>query len=83
MRNLLLLIGTRKGAFIARTDRERRHWELRGPFFAGAEVNDVNLIPGDPRRIVVAGKSIAIETSDDGIASIEESRLRQVQERWQ
>jgi photosystem II stability/assembly factor-like uncharacterized protein len=41
MAQLALLIGTRKGAFIAFSDEARRTWDLRGPFFKGVEVNHV------------------------------------------
>jgi len=34
-------------------------------------------------KITVAGRSIAIEISDDGVSSLDESKLRQIQERWQ
>ena len=33
-----LLIGTRKGAFIAESDGDRREWQLRGPSFPGQQV---------------------------------------------
>lgn len=39
-----LLLGTRKGAFLATSDAARRRWELQGPFFKGGEVNDVGFI---------------------------------------
>lgn len=34
----LVLVGTMKGAFIFRADRERRAWEMGGPYFAGSAV---------------------------------------------
>jgi hypothetical protein len=34
-------------------------------------------------KVTVAGKSIAIEIGDDGVSSLDESKLRQIQERWQ
>lgn len=63
----LLLIGTRKGGFIAESDAARRQWSLGGPILKGTEVNHVAHV-GDG-RLVVAGKSgwwgPAIQISDD------------------
>jgi len=65
---VLLLIGTRKGGFIAAADGRRRDWTLTGPILKGCEVNHVTYIP-DARTIVVAGKSgwwgPAIQVSSD------------------
>ncbi|HET7435296.1 MAG TPA: exo-alpha-sialidase [Thermoanaerobaculia bacterium] len=36
--DVLLLIGTTKGAFIARADASRSSWELGGPYFPGSAV---------------------------------------------
>src|SRR5215510_9489746 len=36
--DVLLLIGTTKGAFILRSNLQRRHWELGGPYFHGHNV---------------------------------------------
>ena len=33
-RRVLVLIGTRKGAFILEGDESRKSWELKGPFCA-------------------------------------------------
>jgi len=35
MPRTLLLIGTRKGCFVAESDADRRNWELRGPYCEG------------------------------------------------
>jgi photosystem II stability/assembly factor-like uncharacterized protein len=63
-----LLIGTRKGGFIATSDAARRAWTLEGPFLKGCEVNHVAYVPGSG-TIVLAGKSSwwgpAIQLSDD------------------
>ncbi len=37
-RDVLLLVGTMKGAFVLRTDRKRARWEVGGPYFPGAPV---------------------------------------------
>lgn len=36
--DVLLLVGTMKGAFIARADRSRRSWDVGGPYFPGSAV---------------------------------------------
>jgi photosystem II stability/assembly factor-like uncharacterized protein len=35
MSNTLLLVGTRKGAFVVESDADRRDWRIRGPFCEG------------------------------------------------
>ena len=57
MRQVLLMIGTRKGGFLAFADPDRKTWRLEGPIFKGAEVNHINLVPGSPPTIYMAGKS--------------------------
>src|SRR5580700_1940472 len=42
---LLLLIGTKKGAFIVDSDADRRSWRLRGPF---CEAWPINHVAADP-----------------------------------
>ncbi len=44
---ILLLIGTRKGLFLARSDTERRRWQLEGPRLAGYEIYHAVLDPRD------------------------------------
>lgn len=41
---IALLVGTRKGGFIAFSDASRRSWDVRGPFFKGVEVNHVGYV---------------------------------------
>ena len=36
--DILLLVGTMKGAFIVRADRSRARWEVGGPYFPGSAV---------------------------------------------
>ena len=36
--DVILLVGTMKGAFILRAERARRHWEVGGPYFPGSAV---------------------------------------------
>jgi len=41
MARVLVMVGTRKGAFLFESDEARRHWELRGPFCEGWPVYHV------------------------------------------
>lgn len=63
----LLLIGTRKGGFIAASDAHRRDWTLSDPILKGCEVNHVAQVGGG--RLIAAGKSgwfgPAVQLSDD------------------
>ena len=65
--SVLLLIGTRKGGFIATSDQSRTNWTLAGPFLKGCEVNHIGHVGGG--RLVMAGKSgwfgPALQISDD------------------
>lgn len=45
MRQVMLMIGTRKGAFLAFSDESRQQWRLEGPCFKGAEIHYVAAIP--------------------------------------
>ncbi|MFQ5777288.1 MAG: exo-alpha-sialidase [Terriglobia bacterium] len=44
-REVHLLVGTRKGGFLFRSDRRRRTWRIEGPIFAGWEVNHLTRDP--------------------------------------
>ena len=46
-RGAVLLVGTRKGAFILDGDAARRSWSIRGPFCEGFSIHDVSLDPSD------------------------------------
>jgi photosystem II stability/assembly factor-like uncharacterized protein len=46
--DIAVLVGTRKGLFIARSDDRRRHWQLEGPHIAGYEIQAAYLHPDDP-----------------------------------
>jgi hypothetical protein len=41
MKQVMLMIGTRKGGFLAAADVSRTRWELKGPIFKGVEGIDV------------------------------------------
>lgn len=47
MQKIMLMIGTHKGAFLAFSDRSRKQWELRGPFFGGTQVHHMTYPGGD------------------------------------
>ena len=36
--DVLLLAGTMKGAFVLRSDKQRREWEVGGPYFPGRAI---------------------------------------------
>jgi photosystem II stability/assembly factor-like uncharacterized protein len=54
---IALLVGTRKGAFLLRSDRSRRTWKLEGPHFLGNAVNHVVLDPRDGRTMLLAAQT--------------------------
>ena len=52
-----LWIGTRKGAFVLRSDARRRNWKLAGPQFLGHIVHHIVQDPREPRRLLMAAKT--------------------------
>jgi photosystem II stability/assembly factor-like uncharacterized protein len=57
MKRVMLMIGTRKGGFLAFSDLDRKNWEVTGPVFKGMEVNHVNFVPGATPSLYATGKS--------------------------
>jgi hypothetical protein len=57
MARLVVLIGTRKGLFVASSDERRRAWSLEGPHFLGEAVNHAVLDPRDGRTLLAAVKT--------------------------
>lgn len=47
MNRVLLMVGTRKGAFLLDSDETRRDWAVRGAFCEGFEIRDVSYDPSD------------------------------------
>ena len=47
MSRVLLMIGTRKGAFLLDGDASRRSWDIRGPLCTGFEIRDVSYDASD------------------------------------
>jgi photosystem II stability/assembly factor-like uncharacterized protein len=52
-----LLIGTRKGAWIYRSDAARQTWSVQGPIFLGHIVNHLVLDPRDGRTLLMAAST--------------------------
>ncbi|MGE0452134.1 MAG: glycosyl hydrolase [Vicinamibacteria bacterium] len=57
MARALLLVATRKGAWIYHGDPSRRKWRADGPHFLGHIVNHVVLDPRDGRTLLAAAKT--------------------------
>jgi photosystem II stability/assembly factor-like uncharacterized protein len=51
----LVLVGTMKGAFVLRTDAQRRRWDVGGPYFPGHAVYALACDTRDGRRRIWAG----------------------------
>lgn len=66
-----LLVGTRKGAWIFRSDADRRDWRVQGPIFLGAIVNHLMLDPRDGKTLLMAAATghlgpTIFRSTDDG-----------------
>src|SRR6266536_849215 len=57
MPSTVLLVATRKGAFILRSDRDRLNWRLNGPFQLGNIVNHLVLDPRDGKTLLMAART--------------------------
>ena len=70
MSGVRVLVGTRKGAFVLRSDGRRDEWDVSGPHFAGWEIYHVKGSPADPNRIYASQSTgwfgQLIQRSDDG-----------------
>ncbi len=70
MAGVRVLVGTRKGAFIASADGQRKRWQIEGPHFPGWEIFHLKGSPVDPNRIYASQSSAwfgqLIQRSDDG-----------------
>jgi photosystem II stability/assembly factor-like uncharacterized protein len=74
-----LLIGTRKGAWIYRSDPERRTWKVQGPIFLGCIVSHLVLDPRDGRTLLMAAATghlgpTIFRSTDDGATWTEAAR---------
>jgi photosystem II stability/assembly factor-like uncharacterized protein len=54
---IILLVGTRKGAWIYHGDASRRRWRVDGPHFLGHIVNHLVLDPRDGKTLLMAAKT--------------------------
>ncbi|MBQ0936359.1 WD40/YVTN/BNR-like repeat-containing protein [Ideonella paludis] len=53
----LLLVATRKGAWLFHGDAQRRHWQLDGPHFLGHTISHLMLDPRDGRSLLAAART--------------------------
>lgn len=69
MSEVRVLVGTRKGAFVMRSDEQRKNWTVDGPHFPGWEVYHITGTPADPNRLYVSQSGgwfgQVIQRSDD------------------
>lgn len=68
--DVVLMVGTTKGAFLLGADRGRTSWRMEGPYFAGEEVYALALDQRDGRRTLWAGPGnpffgVTLRRSDD------------------
>jgi len=56
-RRTLLMVGTRKGAFLYHADASRKQWRLDGPHFLGCIVHHLVLDPRDGRTMLMATRT--------------------------
>ena len=56
-KKVLVLIGTRKGAFVAESDDSRQGWKVRGPFCERRQTMDVNFDPASGSLLAVTAGS--------------------------
>ena len=56
-RDVAVLVATRKGAWIYRSDAARREWKTSGPHFLGHVINHMVLDPRDGRTLLAAAKT--------------------------
>lgn len=56
-RSLLLLVATRKGAWLYHGDGRRKTWRVDGPHFLGQIINHLVLDPRDGRTLLAAAKT--------------------------
>ena len=56
-RQMTILVGTRKGAWLFHSDTKRKTWRTDGPHFLGHIVNHLMLDPRDGRTLLAAAKT--------------------------
>ncbi len=55
--NVVVLVGTRKGAWVLSSDSARKKWKVNGPHFLGQIINHIVLDPRDKKTVLAAGKT--------------------------
>ena len=75
MSGVRVLVGTRKGAFVLRSDGKREQWDVSGPHFPGWEIYHLKGSPADQDRLYASQSNgwfgQLIQRSDDGGATWE------------
>jgi photosystem II stability/assembly factor-like uncharacterized protein len=56
-RRTILMVGTRKGAFLYHADASRKRWQLDGPHYLGCIVHHLVLDPRDGRTMLMATRT--------------------------
>src|SRR6266566_1401431 len=56
-RRVVVLVATRKGAWLYRGDAARKKWQGDGPHFLGHIINHLVLDPRDRRTLIAAAKT--------------------------
>ena len=57
-KRVLLLVGTKKGAFILESDADRRAWSVRGPLCEGWPIHDLIVEPGSGALLAAGRQSV-------------------------
>lgn len=55
--NVLVMVSTRKGAWLYHSDAARKNWRIDGPHFLGHIINHMMLDPRDGRTLLAAAKT--------------------------
>lgn len=70
MRQVRVMVGTKKGAFLLTSDEKRQRWQVSEPLFAGWEIYHIKGSPVNPNRLYASQTSDwfgqVIQRSDDG-----------------
>mgnify|MGYP000937840060 CR=1 FL=1 len=70
MKQVRVLVGTKKGAFLLTSDEKRRQWQVSEPLFGGWEIYHIKGSPVNPNRLYASQTSDwfgqVIQRSDDG-----------------
>lgn len=57
IKQIVLLVSTRKGAWLFQSDHKRKKWNINGPHFLGQIINHMVLDPRDGRTLLVAAST--------------------------